>query len=122
MADPSRGGTQAHCRSALTIPQSHSVHYPMTDLEAKSPRNIKTESSFAWFNPYAPQKIREHIGGSQAALAIAVYTALVVLSCFNKCPTLDVTISVIASHAGLRYRKTQELLWMLENIGMIAIQ
>jgi hypothetical protein len=100
---------------------------PKNKMENQNPseqlieRAVKTDKPFAWQSRRALYRIRERIGGTQAAYATSVYVALSVLASGAGKQTFSATISVIATHAGLRYRKTHEMLWLLEEIGLILI-
>jgi hypothetical protein len=85
-------------------------------------RSVKTDKPFAWQSRRALYRIREKIGGTQAAYAISVYNALTVLASFQAKQTFVATISVIGTHSGLRYKKTHEMIWLLADAGVIAIQ
>src|SRR4051812_21453722 len=85
-------------------------------------RSINSDKPFAWQSRNALFRIREKIGGTQAAYALSTYSGLTVLASLAGKQTFDATISVIGTHAGLRYKKTHEMLWMLEDIGLVIIR
>jgi hypothetical protein len=86
-------------------------------------RSPKTDRPYLWVYIYAPQMIRERIGGDrQTVNCIAVYTILALMAARERSQKFSAPISVIASHAGLRYRTTHESLWLLSGANMIGIQ
>lgn len=91
-------------------------------LEASARNRPSCEAPYCWQSRRALDQINKNLG-TQAANGLAVYLALCRLSSERQnSSVITAKIEVIASLAGLRYRKTQQVLHDLETAKVIEIQ
>lgn len=82
----------------------------------------REEGRYIWQSVEAVERIMRE-AGTRAPSCLAVYVALSRIASWNgNKPTFDEPIQKIAGLAGLRYRTTWEVLWFLDDIGLVAIR
>src|SRR5438552_13567218 len=84
-------------------------------------RSTKTDSPFCWASLAALRNIRDRFG-TQASPSLSVYLALCSMAAIQRKQTFTCTISQVAGHAGLRYRKCHQVILELERAGLIGIK
>ena len=93
-----------------------------TNPSKSTPRlTPREEAPYVWCSAIALKRIREQVGTTKGATAIAVYIALCDIANDQREPAFESNVNAIAHKAAMGYRATWQALQSLEQVGVIQI-